>query len=156
MACILLWSSAVRVHDSQAYRKMNVTIVSRILELIEILLSFQTCFNLLSCIVRLKSVLLNLLCVLIFFQNDASQLFQIFILLILPSLSDSERKTFFIYGNSHCLSAALQMPDFWKICIGPLFWFVFSVKVLLVLWLGGFCFAHLGIADLVDLCFVCS
>ena len=25
MACILLWSSAVRVHDSQAYRKMNVT-----------------------------------------------------------------------------------------------------------------------------------
>ena len=25
MACILLWSSGVRVHDSQAYRKMNVT-----------------------------------------------------------------------------------------------------------------------------------
>ena len=25
MACILLWSSAVRVHDSQAYRKMDVT-----------------------------------------------------------------------------------------------------------------------------------
>ena len=25
MACILLWSSAVRVHDSQAYRKLDVT-----------------------------------------------------------------------------------------------------------------------------------
>ena len=25
MACILLWSSAVRVHDSQAYRQMDVT-----------------------------------------------------------------------------------------------------------------------------------
>ena len=25
MACILFWSSAVRVHDSQAYRKMDVT-----------------------------------------------------------------------------------------------------------------------------------
>ena len=25
MACILLWSSAVRVHDTQAYRKMDVT-----------------------------------------------------------------------------------------------------------------------------------
>ena len=24
MACILLWSSAVRVHNSQAYRKMDV------------------------------------------------------------------------------------------------------------------------------------
>ena len=45
MACILLWSSAVRVHDSQAYRKMDVTRkgISRILELREILLSFQTC-----------------------------------------------------------------------------------------------------------------
>ena len=33
MACILLWSSAVRVHDSQAYRKMDVTRqrISRIL-----------------------------------------------------------------------------------------------------------------------------
>ena len=39
MACILLWSSAVRVHDSQAYRKMDVTreCISRILELREIL-----------------------------------------------------------------------------------------------------------------------
>ena len=38
----LLWSSAVRVNDSQAYRKMDVTRVriSRILELREILLSF--------------------------------------------------------------------------------------------------------------------
>ena len=25
MACILLWSSAVRVYDSHAYRKMDVT-----------------------------------------------------------------------------------------------------------------------------------
>ena len=48
MACILLWSSTVRVHDSQAYRKMDVTRerTSRILELREILLSFQTVFNL--------------------------------------------------------------------------------------------------------------
>ena len=40
MACILLWSSAVRVHDSQAYRKMDLTRerISRILELREILL----------------------------------------------------------------------------------------------------------------------
>ena len=47
MACILLWSSAVRVHDSQAYRKMDVTRerISRILELREILLSFETGFN---------------------------------------------------------------------------------------------------------------
>ena len=44
MACILLWSSAVRVHDSQAYRKMDVTRerISRILELRQILLSIQT------------------------------------------------------------------------------------------------------------------
>ena len=50
MACILLWSSALRVHDSQAYRKMDVTRkrISRILELREILLSFQTGFNLVN------------------------------------------------------------------------------------------------------------
>ena len=50
MACILLWSSAVRVHDSQVYRKMNVARerISRILELREILLSFQTGFNLVN------------------------------------------------------------------------------------------------------------
>ena len=44
MACILLWSSAVRVHESQAYRKRDVTRerISRILELREILLSIQT------------------------------------------------------------------------------------------------------------------
>ena len=44
MASILLWSSAVRVHDLQAYRKMNVTRkrISRILELRDILLSIQT------------------------------------------------------------------------------------------------------------------
>ena len=35
MACIHLWSSAVKVHDSQAYRKMDVTRehISHILEL---------------------------------------------------------------------------------------------------------------------------
>ena len=50
MACILLWSSAVRVHDSQAYREMDVTRerISRIFELREILLSFQTGFNLVN------------------------------------------------------------------------------------------------------------
>ena len=43
MACILLWSSAVRVHDSQAYTKMDMTWerISHILELREILLSFH-------------------------------------------------------------------------------------------------------------------
>ena len=46
----LLWRSAVRVHDSQAYRKMDVTRerISFILELIEILLSFQTGFSLVN------------------------------------------------------------------------------------------------------------
>ena len=49
MACILLWSSSVRVHDSQAYRKMDVTREhSCILELREIVLSFQTGFNLVN------------------------------------------------------------------------------------------------------------
>ena len=50
MACILLWSSAVRVNDSQAYRKMDVTRerISRILELGEILLSIQTGFSLVN------------------------------------------------------------------------------------------------------------
>ena len=50
MACILLWSTAVRVHDPQAYRKMDVIRerISRILELREILMSFQTGFNLVS------------------------------------------------------------------------------------------------------------
>ena len=50
MACILLMNSAVRVHDSQSYRKMDVTRarINRILELREILMSFQTGFNLLS------------------------------------------------------------------------------------------------------------
>ena len=46
MACILLSSSAVRVHDSQAYRKMDVTRehISLILELREILsLSLSQC-----------------------------------------------------------------------------------------------------------------
>ena len=50
MGCIPLWSSAVRVHDSQTYRKMNVTRerISGILELREILLSFQTGFSLVN------------------------------------------------------------------------------------------------------------
>ena len=50
MACILLLGFAVRVHDSQAYRKMDVTreCISRILELREILLSFQTSFSLVN------------------------------------------------------------------------------------------------------------
>ena len=40
----------MRVHDLQAYRKMDVTKerISRILELREILLSFQTGFNLVN------------------------------------------------------------------------------------------------------------
>ena len=44
------WSSAVRVHDSQAYREMDVTrkCISRILEMREMLLSFQTGFNLVN------------------------------------------------------------------------------------------------------------
>ena len=47
MACILLWSSVVRVHDSQAYWKIDVTRerISRILELGEILLSIQIGFG---------------------------------------------------------------------------------------------------------------
>ena len=47
MVCILLWNSAVRVHDSQACRKMDVTRerISRILELKEILSSIQTGFS---------------------------------------------------------------------------------------------------------------
>ena len=50
MACILLFSSDVTVHDSETYRKMDVTRehISRILELRELLLSFQTFFNLVS------------------------------------------------------------------------------------------------------------
>ena len=56
MACILLLlllffcSSAVRVHDSHAYRQIDVTRehISRILELRKVLLSFQTGFNLVS------------------------------------------------------------------------------------------------------------
>ena len=50
MACILLWSSAVRVHDSKAYRKMDVTRerISRIFELREILLSIQAGFSLVN------------------------------------------------------------------------------------------------------------
>ena len=49
MRCVVSCSSsAARVHDSQAYRKMDVTRdhISRILEIREILLSFQTGFNL--------------------------------------------------------------------------------------------------------------
>ena len=50
MACIFLWSSAVKVYDSQAYRKMDVTRerISCILELREILLLFLTGFSLVN------------------------------------------------------------------------------------------------------------
>ena len=49
MVCILLWSSAARVHDSQVYRQMDVTRERFcILELREILLSIQTGFNLVN------------------------------------------------------------------------------------------------------------
>ena len=50
MDCIHLWSYAVRVHDSQAYRKMDLTRerISRILELREILLSFQIGFSIVN------------------------------------------------------------------------------------------------------------
>ena len=50
MACILLCSSAVKVSDLQAYRKMDVTreCISRILELRKMLLSFPTGFNLVN------------------------------------------------------------------------------------------------------------
>ena len=43
-------NSAVSVHDLSAHRKMDVTRerISRILELIEMLLCFQTCFNLVN------------------------------------------------------------------------------------------------------------
>ena len=55
MASILFLSSVVRVHDSQVYRKMDVTRerISRILELREILLSFQTGFSLVNAAVFL-------------------------------------------------------------------------------------------------------
>ena len=50
MACILLCSSAVKVSDLQAYRKMDVTreCISCIFELREIHLSFQTGLNLVN------------------------------------------------------------------------------------------------------------
>ena len=50
MACALPYSSAAMVHDPQAYRKIDVTRerISLILELREILLSFQTGFNLVN------------------------------------------------------------------------------------------------------------
>ena len=43
----------MRVHDSQAYRKMDVTRkrIRRVLELREVLLSFQTGFNLVNAVV---------------------------------------------------------------------------------------------------------
>ena len=47
----------MRVHDSQAYRKMDITRerISRISELRKILLSFQTGFNLVNAAVVLQS-----------------------------------------------------------------------------------------------------
>ena len=50
MACVLLWSSAVKAHDIQAYRKMDVTRerISHMWELREILLQIQTGFILVN------------------------------------------------------------------------------------------------------------
>ena len=47
MACILLWNTAVRVKDSQAYSKMDVTgeRIRRVMKLRETLLSFHTSFS---------------------------------------------------------------------------------------------------------------
>ena len=58
MACILLWSSVVRVHDSQAYRMTDVTKerIIRILELREIFVSFQTGLNLVNAAVVCATV----------------------------------------------------------------------------------------------------
>ena len=58
MACILPCSSAVSVHDSQAYRKMDMTRerIRRILEQREILLSFQMGFNLVNAAVEEDSI----------------------------------------------------------------------------------------------------
>ena len=51
MACILLWSSAVMVRDSQAYRKMDVTRerISHILELRKIFLLIHNWFQPCQC-----------------------------------------------------------------------------------------------------------
>ena len=59
MACILFWNSVVRVHDSQANRKMNVTRerFSRIMELREIFLSFQTDLCVLTLVVVVVPVI---------------------------------------------------------------------------------------------------
>ena len=50
MAHILLYRSAVRVHNLQAYRKMDMTreYISHILELREMLLSIQMGFSLVN------------------------------------------------------------------------------------------------------------
>ena len=50
MACILLWSFAVRVRDSQAYSKMDVAgeCIRRVMKLRETLLSFQTSFSIVN------------------------------------------------------------------------------------------------------------
>ena len=50
MAFILLWSSTVRVNDSQAHRMMDVTRkhISHVLEMKEILLSLKVGFNLVN------------------------------------------------------------------------------------------------------------
>ena len=63
MACILLLSFAVRVYDSKAYRKTYV-IREHIrcilkLEMREILLSFQTDFNLVNAVVVCVSLAWN-------------------------------------------------------------------------------------------------
>ena len=62
MVCILLRSSAVRSHYSQAYQKMAVTrgCISHILGLRKMLLSFQTGFNLINAAVNDSSTALTL------------------------------------------------------------------------------------------------
>ena len=50
MAFMLLWNSSVRIYESQAYMKLDVTRerISRILELTEIPLLFQPGFSLVN------------------------------------------------------------------------------------------------------------
>ena len=68
MACILLW-----VYDSQAYRKMDVTRerISLILELREMLPSFQTGFNLVNTAVACAIMVEVLLVMEIFLTEDS-------------------------------------------------------------------------------------
>ena len=51
MACILLWSSPVRVHDSQAYRKIDVSQAYRKIDVTR---------ERISCILELREILLSI------------------------------------------------------------------------------------------------